>query len=123
MQVWYITPMRSRQRFLQRQRVIAGLMLALALSLAWFSVTPGGALSCLHCFLQQRWVEGALADDAQAGGLVSDGPSPAAALFLWRGQPVPGTARRCLASTQYQNFSGSDPACLGLRAPPPVSSI
>ena len=43
---------------IQRQRkAIAGLLVAIAVALAWISVTPAGALSCLHCFLAQRWVE------------------------------------------------------------------
>ncbi len=43
-------------------RVVAALLLLTALALAWMSVTPTGALSCLHCFLAQRWVEATVAE-------------------------------------------------------------
>ena len=34
----------------------------IGVALAWMSVTPTGALSCLHCFLAQRWVEATVAE-------------------------------------------------------------
>jgi hypothetical protein len=46
----------------RRLRVLAGLLLAMGLALAWMSVTQTGALSCLHCFLAQRWVEATVAE-------------------------------------------------------------
>ncbi|MCC6966037.1 MAG: hypothetical protein IT391_07110 [Nitrospira sp.] len=48
----------SIQYVIQRKRNgIANFLLAIGVALAWMSVTPAGALSCLHCFLSQRWVE------------------------------------------------------------------
>ncbi len=43
-------------------RAVAGLLLVIGVALAWMSVTPTGALSCLHCFLAQRWVEATVAE-------------------------------------------------------------
>lgn len=44
------------------RRAVAGLLLVIGVALAWMSVTPTGALSCLHCFLAQRWVEATVAE-------------------------------------------------------------
>ena len=44
------------------RRAVAGLLLVIGVALAWMSVTPTGALSCLHCFLAQRWVEATLSE-------------------------------------------------------------
>lgn len=41
---------------------MAGLLLVTGMALGWLSVTPTGALSCLHCFLAQRWVEATVAE-------------------------------------------------------------
>lgn len=57
-------PMSGRDRFHRRQRLLAGLLLVAGMALAWMSVTPTGALSCLHCFLAQRWVEATVVDQS-----------------------------------------------------------
>lgn len=41
---------------------MAAFLLVMGLALAWLSVTPSGALTCLHCFLSQRWVDATLSD-------------------------------------------------------------
>ncbi|MBP8154128.1 MAG: hypothetical protein KAX87_02500 [Nitrospira sp.] len=46
----------------RKPRILAGLLLVMGVALAWMSVTPTGALSCLHCFLAQRWVEATVAE-------------------------------------------------------------
>ena len=45
-----------------KSRSLAGLLLAIGLALAWMSVTPTGALNCLHCVLAQRWVEATVSE-------------------------------------------------------------
>jgi hypothetical protein len=54
--------MPTRFEFHRMPRVVAGLLLVVGVALAWMSVTPTGALSCLHCFLAQRWVEATVAE-------------------------------------------------------------
>ena len=46
----------------RQSRVIASLLLVIGMALCWMSVTPTGALSCLNCFLAQRWVEATLSE-------------------------------------------------------------
>lgn len=62
-------PMSGRDRIHRRQRLLAGLLLVAGMALAWMSVTPTGALSCLHCFLAQRWVEATVADQSSRPSL------------------------------------------------------
>lgn len=56
--------MPTRFEFHRTPRVVAGLLLVMGVALAWMSVTPTGALSCLHCILAQRWVEATVADQS-----------------------------------------------------------
>jgi len=56
--------MPTRFEFHRTPRVVAGLLLVMGVALAWMSVTPTGALSCLHCFLAQRWVEVTVVDQS-----------------------------------------------------------
>jgi len=74
--------MLNHEHWHRGQRVVAGALLIIGLALVWVAVTPHGALRCLHCFLEQRWVEGTPADRrlSQVGSSVaadegsSDGP-------------------------------------------------
>ncbi|HAP39601.1 MAG TPA: hypothetical protein DCQ94_07560 [Nitrospira sp.] len=127
---------------------MAGAMLIIGLALAWLSVTPDGALSCLHCFLEQRWVEGTPAErrlaDTQLGSLVAPWPAMAAGAL-----PDPHKKLRsvpddkqpaCAVTPLLQDRSSADslrpapcrhdnrgtrsiccaPSRLGLRAPPRI---
>jgi len=46
----------------RKSRILASLLLAIGLALAWMSVTPTGALNCVQCFLAQRWVEATVSE-------------------------------------------------------------
>lgn len=62
-----------------------------ALALAWCAVTPSGSLSCLHCFLAQRWVEATVAERGPRQS--TSEPQPAlsvhAARLVALGPPLP----------------------------------
>lgn len=131
--------------------MIAGGLLVTAVTLAWCSVTPSGALSCLHCFLAQRWVEGAIferrvtesqpgfqvvrvqgaapgsvADASERAGSAIDGPPQAGAIpSLVPDRPVVHSLRPilCRHDDRGRVASCGSPAQLGLRAPPRTISL
>ena len=73
------------------RRAVAGLLLVIGVALAWMSVTPTGALSCLHCFLAQRWVEATVAerDPRQSDLETQADPSAHASRFVALDPPLP----------------------------------
>jgi len=66
-------------------------LLVIGVALAWMSVTPIGALSCLHCFLAQRWVEATVAerDPRQLRPETQTGPSAHTLRLVALDSPVP----------------------------------
>ena len=78
-------------KFHRMRRVVAGLLLVIGVALAWMSVTPTGALSCLHCFLAQRWVEATVAerDPRQSDLETQADPSAHASRFVALDPPLP----------------------------------
>lgn len=75
----------------RKPRILAGLLLVMGVALAWMSVTPTGALSCLHCFLAQRWVEATVAerDPRQSDLETQADPSAHASRFVALDPPLP----------------------------------
>ncbi|MCW5787214.1 MAG: hypothetical protein KIT49_06935 [Nitrospira sp.] len=137
-----------REHAHRKQRLMAGAMLIIGLALAWLSVTPDGALSCLHCFLAQRWVEGTPAErrlaETQLGLPVAPWPAMVSGAL-----PDPHKKLRsvpddrqpaCAVTSLLQDRSSADslrpapcrhdnrgtrsiccaPSRLGLRAPPRI---
>lgn len=101
-------------------RAVAGLLLVIGVALAWMSVTPTGALSCLHCFLAQRWVEATVAAPSQS--VVSDasspGDAPAAIVLQWVLRTHAVLSPSTFDAGSSQSLAALDPRILGLRAPP-----
>ncbi|HRC45533.1 MAG TPA: hypothetical protein PLT27_15890 [Nitrospira sp.] len=70
--------MSTRYACQRQRRVIAGFLLAIGVVLACVSVTPAGALRCLHCFLAQRWVEATVSEPVRQKSRAEPRPDRAA---------------------------------------------